>query len=176
MSNALDQDSINNLKASLRGSLIEPGAADYDAARKVYNAMIDKKPRLIARCVDVADVIASVNFARENKLLLAIRGGVLSGRTASAEEIETLATLPPLEVLRGQVLGAIIAPLSSLIGLVNAPLQNLYGLIDARIEQLGGAEETPAEPATPEAPAEEAPEPAAETEETTTEDEEKETE
>src|SRR5436853_7688959 len=75
MSNALDQDSINNLKASLRGSLIEPGAADYDAARKVYNAMIDKKPRLIARCVDVADVIASVNFARENKLLLAIRGG-----------------------------------------------------------------------------------------------------
>jgi FAD/FMN-containing dehydrogenase len=75
MSNALDRDSIKNLKASLRGTLIEPGADGYDEARKVYNAMIDKKPRLIVRCADVADVIASVNFARENRLLLSIRGG-----------------------------------------------------------------------------------------------------
>ena len=75
MSNALDQDSIKNLRASLRGTLIEPGDDSYDDARKVYNAMIDKKPRLIVRCADVADVIASVNFARENRLLLSIRGG-----------------------------------------------------------------------------------------------------
>jgi len=85
----------------------------------------------------VAAAKALADSARETRIL-AIRGGVLSGRTATAEEIESLATLPPLEVLRGQVIGAIIAPLSSLIGLVNAPLQNLYGLIDARIEQLGG--------------------------------------
>ena len=78
---------------------------------------------------------ALADMARESKVL-AIRGGVLEGRIVSAEEVESLASLPPLDVLRGQVLGAIVAPLSSLIGLVSAPLQNLYGLIDARIEQL----------------------------------------
>jgi FAD/FMN-containing dehydrogenase len=75
MSNALDPDSIKNLKARLRGALIEPSDESYDEMRKVYNAMIHKKPRLIVRCADVADVIASVNFARENSLLLAIRSG-----------------------------------------------------------------------------------------------------
>jgi large subunit ribosomal protein L10 len=95
----------------------------------------------------VAAAKALADSARETRVL-AIRGGVMSGRTMSAEEVESLATLPPVEVLRGQVLGAIIAPLSSLIGLVNAPLQNLYGLLDARIEQLGGegAAEAAAEP------------------------------
>ena len=71
----LNEDSIAELKRNLRGRLIQPGDADYDDARNVYNAMIHKKPRLIARCVDVADVILSVNFARENDLLLAIRCG-----------------------------------------------------------------------------------------------------
>src|SRR2546421_8365815 len=75
MSNQFNEDSINKLKASLRGRVIQRGDPDYDEARKVYNAMIDKKPRLIAQCADVADVIACVNFARENELLLAIRGG-----------------------------------------------------------------------------------------------------
>jgi large subunit ribosomal protein L10 len=76
--------------------------------------------------------------------VLEIRGGVLQGRTMSAAEVESLATLPPTDVLRGQVLAAIIGPLSALHGLVSAPLQNLHGLIDARIEQLGGAEAAPA--------------------------------
>src|SRR5438046_4078664 len=71
----LNEDSIADFKRNLRGRLIEPGDEDYDQARKVYNGMIDKKPRLIARCADVADVIRSVNFARENDLLVAIRGG-----------------------------------------------------------------------------------------------------
>src|SRR5881409_3416896 len=71
----LNENSIANFKANLRGRLIEPGDKDYDEARKVYNGMIHKKPRLIARCVDVADVMRSVNFARENDVLLAIRGG-----------------------------------------------------------------------------------------------------
>src|SRR6059036_2430852 len=70
-----NEDSIADFKRNLRGRLIEPGDKDYDEARKVYNGMIDKKPRLIARCVDVADVIRSVNFARENDVLVAIRGG-----------------------------------------------------------------------------------------------------
>src|SRR5437868_4801348 len=71
----LNEDSIADFKRNLRGRLIEPGDKDYDDARKVYNGMIHKKPRLIARCADVADVIQSVNFARENDLLVSIRGG-----------------------------------------------------------------------------------------------------
>src|SRR6059036_2209983 len=71
----LNENPIADFKANLRGRLIQPGDKDYDEARKVYNEMIHKKPRLIARCVDVADVIRSVNFARENDLLVAIRGG-----------------------------------------------------------------------------------------------------
>jgi large subunit ribosomal protein L10 len=109
----------------------------------------------------VAAAKALADSARESRVL-AIRGGVMQGRVLSAEEVQSLATLPPLDVLRGQVLAAIIAPLTAIAGLVNAPLQNLYGLIDARIEQLGGAEEaseeTP-EPA-PEEPTAEVDEPA----------------
>src|SRR4051812_12995134 len=71
----INEDSVTELKQSLRGTVIQPGDADYDEARKVYNAMIHKKPRLIARCTDVADVIQCVNFARENNLLVSIRGG-----------------------------------------------------------------------------------------------------
>ena len=66
---------VGAFKASLRGELIQPKDAGYDAARKVYNGMIDKHPALIAYCADVADVISAVNFGRENKLLVAIRGG-----------------------------------------------------------------------------------------------------
>ena len=66
---------LESLKARLRGELIQPNDNAYDAARKVYNAMIDRRPRLIVRCADVADVMAAVNFARDNNLLLAVRGG-----------------------------------------------------------------------------------------------------
>jgi large subunit ribosomal protein L10 len=132
----------------------------------------------------VAAAKALADSARETNVL-EIRGGVLQGRAMTATEVETLAKLPPEDVLRGQVLGAIVAPLTALAGLLNAPLQNLVGLIDARIEQLGGEEETSPEPeaeATPEpeteaAPAEEEPvaeeEPAADepaAEETTTDE------
>ncbi|HEX7582237.1 MAG TPA: 50S ribosomal protein L10 [Gaiellaceae bacterium] len=157
-------------------------------------------PSAIAFLAAEGDMVAAAkalaDMARESKILV-IKGGVLQGRTMTAEEVESLATLPPLDILRGQVLAAIIAPVTALLGLVTAPLQNLYGLIDARIEQLeaGGdtsasaapaeaapvveetapaeeaapAEEPAAEAETTEAPADEAPEPAA-TEETTTED------
>ena len=86
----------------------------------------------------VAVAKALADSARDTKVL-EIRGGVMQGRTISAADVEELAKLPPFDVLRGQVLGAIIAPLTSLLALVNAPLQNLYGLIDARIEQLQAA-------------------------------------
>ncbi|HEY7187033.1 MAG TPA: FAD-binding oxidoreductase [Vicinamibacterales bacterium] len=71
----LTDTSIGAFKSALRGELIAPGDARYDEARKVYNGMIDRRPRLIARCVDVADVITAVNFGRDNSLPLAIRGG-----------------------------------------------------------------------------------------------------
>ena len=71
--------SIDQLKSSFRGELIQPGDPSYDAARKVYNGMIDKRPRLIARCVDVADVIAAVNFGASNAMLTAVRGGGHNG-------------------------------------------------------------------------------------------------
>ena len=69
----------NALKSHLRGDLIQPGDGNYDEARKLYNAMIDKKPAAIARCVDVADVMACVNHARSNGILLAVRGGGHNG-------------------------------------------------------------------------------------------------
>ena len=87
----------------------------------------------------VAAAKALADSARETRVL-EIRGGVMQGRAMTAAEVESLATLPPEDVLRGQVLGAIVAPLTALAGLLNAPLQNLVGLIDARIEQLGGEE------------------------------------
>ena len=85
---------------------------------------------------------ALADSARDTKVL-EIRGGIMQGRTISSADVEELAKLPSLEVLRGQVLGAVIAPLTSLLALVNAPLQNLVGLIDARVDQLqaeGGGE------------------------------------
>ncbi len=75
MSKPLTAGAMGALKTSLRGPVIEPADPDYAETRKVYNAMIDKKPLAIARCADVADVIACVNFVRENELLLAVRGG-----------------------------------------------------------------------------------------------------
>jgi large subunit ribosomal protein L10 len=104
----------------------------------------------------VAAAKALADSARETRVL-EIRGGIMQGRAVTAAEVETLAKLPPAEVLQGQVLGAIIAPLTALAGLLNAPLQNLVGLIDARIEQLGGEEEAAREPAREAAPAEEVP-------------------
>lgn len=70
---------VEQLRFRMRGEIIQPGDAAYDSARKVYNAMIDKRPALIARCVDVADVIAAVQYGRENKMLTAIRGGGHNG-------------------------------------------------------------------------------------------------
>jgi large subunit ribosomal protein L10 len=97
----------------------------------------------------VAVAKALVDTARETRVL-EVRGGLLEGRPVEPSEIESLAKLPPVDVLRGQVLGAITAPLTAIIGLFTAPLQDLYGLLDARIEQLG--EQQPQAQAPEEAP------------------------
>jgi FAD/FMN-containing dehydrogenase len=72
-------ETIDQFRARLRGELIQPSDPSYDSARKVYNGMIDKRPALIVKCADVADVIACVNYARESKLLVAVRGGGHNG-------------------------------------------------------------------------------------------------
>jgi len=75
----VDENQVQDFQSSLRGRLIRPTDGDYDEVRSLYNAMIDKYPAFIVRCANVADVIQSVNFARANKLLLAIRGGGHNG-------------------------------------------------------------------------------------------------
>ncbi|HVN33012.1 MAG TPA: FAD-binding oxidoreductase [Thermoanaerobaculaceae bacterium] len=71
----LDEGAVSTFKAGMRGKLFRPGEEGYEEARKVWNGMIDRRPALIARCAGVADVIAAVNFAREQRLPIAIRGG-----------------------------------------------------------------------------------------------------
>ena len=69
------EETIQEFKTKLRGSVIDPGSNEYDEVRKVYNGMIDKRPAMLVRCGDVADVIACVNFCRNNNITVAIRGG-----------------------------------------------------------------------------------------------------
>jgi large subunit ribosomal protein L10 len=109
----------------------------------------------------VAVAKALVDAARDTRVL-ELRGGMLEGRPVEADEIESLAKLPPVDVLRAQVLGAVTAPLTGILALFTAPLQDLYGLIDARIEQLQAEGDTPE----PEAEAAPEPEAAPESEET----------
>ena len=110
----------------------------------------------------VAVAKALSDAARDTKILT-LRGGVLSGNAISGTDIESLAKLPPLDVLQAQLVGVIVAPLTQLVAVLNAPLQNLIGLIDARITQLeeGGDVSVATavaveEPAAEEAPGEEA--------------------
>ena len=88
---------------------------------------------------DPAAVAKALRDAATSTKVLAIRGGVLEGVAMSADEVESLAKLPPADVLRAQLVGAIVSPLTTVVALVSAPLRDLVGLIDARIEQLQGA-------------------------------------
>ncbi len=72
---ALSETAVEEFKARLRGQLLQPGDEGHDDARAIFNAMIDRRPALIARCAGVADVIDCVNFARANNLLVSVRGG-----------------------------------------------------------------------------------------------------
>ena len=69
----LTQDMLDGLKMRLKGPVLVPGDADYEESRTVWNAMIDRKPAVVARCLGTADVIECVKFARENDLLLCIK-------------------------------------------------------------------------------------------------------
>jgi large subunit ribosomal protein L10 len=143
----------------LRGKLLEHGArfavvkntltrrAAEAAGTDALLAMLEG-PTAIAFLESDGDPVAVakalVDAARDTRVL-ALRGGLLEGRPVEPGEIESLAKLPPVDVLRSQVLGAITAPLTAIIGLFTAPLQDLYGLLDARIEQLQAQGDTSAE-------------------------------
>src|SRR5262245_4407550 len=108
---------------------------------------------------DMVAVAKALADAAKTTRILTIRGGMLDGSPIGEAEVQNLATLPPVDVLRGQVVGAITAPLMTVVGLISAPVRDLLGLIDARIEQLkeqgdtGSEAEVPvaAEPAAKEA-------------------------
>jgi large subunit ribosomal protein L10 len=110
--------------------------------------------------VAVAKALSTV--ARETQQILVIRGGIMDGRTISEEDVQNLAKLPPADVLRAQLVGAIAAPMSTVVGLFNAPLRDIVGVLQARIDQLEEQGETP-EPGA-EATAEATPEPSPELE------------
>jgi large subunit ribosomal protein L10 len=85
---------------------------------------------------DPAAVAKALAQTAKETNVLTLRGGILEGKALSGEEVDQLATLPPLDVLRGQLVGAVVAPLTQLLALVSAPLRDLHGLVEARIKQL----------------------------------------
>jgi large subunit ribosomal protein L10 len=85
---------------------------------------------------DPVAVAKALADAATSTKVLAIRGGVLEGKSLTAAEVESLAKLPPADVIRAQLVGAIVSPLTTVVALLTAPLRDLVGLIDARIEQL----------------------------------------
>ena len=144
----------------LRTKLIEQGArftvvkntltrrAAEEAGADALLAMLEG-PTAIAFIEAEGDMVAVakalVDSARTTKIL-AIRGGILDGSPIGEEDVRNLAMLPPVDVLRGQVLGAITAPLMTVVGLISAPVRDLIGLIDARIEQLQAQGDTSGRP------------------------------
>jgi large subunit ribosomal protein L10 len=153
----------------LRGELLEHGArftvvkntltrrAAEEAGAEALLALLDG-PTAIAFLESEGDPVAvakALNAAARETRVLEIRGGILDGQEISEGDVKNLATLPPADVLRGQLVSAVSGPLMTIVGLFAAPLRDLVNVIDARIKQLeeqGGAEEI-----NPEAPAEEPP-------------------
>ena len=163
----------------LRGELLKHGArfsvvkntltrrAAEAAGADAVLAMLEG-PTAIAFLESDGDPVAvakALSDAARTTKILVIRGGVLDGKTISADDVENLSKLPPTDVLRAQLVSAIAAPLATVVGIFGAPLRDLVGVIDARIEQLKAQGETVPEPeaaAEPEPEAVAEPEPEAE--------------
>ncbi len=97
---ALTEATVQEFKARLRGQLISPGDAGYEAACRVYNGMINRHPRLIAGCVDAADVIECVKFAGQQHLPLAVRGGGHNGAGLGTCDDGLVIDLSPMRGVR----------------------------------------------------------------------------
>jgi FAD/FMN-containing dehydrogenase len=100
VTSGVEEAQVQAFQASLRGQLIRPGDSNYDEVRAVYNGMIDKRPAFIARCANVADVIRSVNFGRENGLTVAIRGGGHNGPGLGTCDDGLVIDLSPMKGVR----------------------------------------------------------------------------
>jgi large subunit ribosomal protein L10 len=173
----------NKQLEALRDKLLESGArfrivkntltrrAAEQAGAEALLVMLDGPTAIafIESGGDPAAVAKALAATARETNVLTLRGGLLEGKTLSGADVDRLATLPPVDVLRGQLVGAIIAPVTHLLGLVAAPLRDLHGLIDARIEQLGGTSadaEAPAADETSAGTTEATAEPSTETEKT----------
>jgi large subunit ribosomal protein L10 len=156
----------------LRGKLLEHGArftvvkntltrrAAEEAGSDALLALLDG-PTAIAFLESEGDPVAvakALNTAARETRVLQIRGGILDGQQIGEDEVRSLATLPPADVLRSQLVGAVAGPLTTVVGLFTAPLRDLVNVLDARIKQLEeqgeSAEAPPAEEAPPETEAE----------------------
>jgi large subunit ribosomal protein L10 len=141
---------------ALRGQLLEHGArfavvkntltrrAAEEAGVETLLAMLDG-PTAIAFLESEGDPVAvakALSTAARETQVLVIRGGIMEGRAITGDDVQSLAKLPPTDVLRGQVVGAIAGPMTMVVGLFNAPLRDLVGVLQARIEQLEGQGET----------------------------------
>jgi large subunit ribosomal protein L10 len=156
------------LKRGARFSVVKNTLTKRAAEEAGVNSIIEllEGPTAIAFVID-GDMVAvakSLNDTARQTKVLTLKGGILQGQPVGAEEVVRLASLPPADVLQGQVLGAVVGPLNAIVGLFTAPLRDLVGVVDARISQLQEqgetAERTPAE----EPQAAEEPEPTAEAE------------
>jgi large subunit ribosomal protein L10 len=172
----------------LRGQLLEHGArftvvkntltrrAAEEAGAEALLALLDG-PTAIAFLETDGDPVAvakALSTAARDTKVLEIRGGILDGEQIGEDEVKSLATLPPADVLRGQLVSAVSGPLMTVVGLFTAPLRDLVNVLDARIKQLeeqgeaapesepeaepepepqAAAEEAAAEEVSPEAPA-----------------------
>jgi large subunit ribosomal protein L10 len=110
---------------------------------------------------DMVAVAKALNDAARDTKVLTLKGGIMQGTPISADQVKDLASLPPLDLLQGQVVAAIVGPLNAVVNLFSAPLRDFVGVLEARIQQLESEAPAPAEPeASEEEPATE--EPAAE--------------
>ena len=135
---------------ALRGELLQHGArfavvkntltrrAAEDAGVEPLLALLEG-PTAIAFLESDGDPVAAAKAiataARQTQVLV-VRGGMMEGRALTGDDVENLAKLPPADVLRGQLVGALAAPMATVVGLFNAPLRDLVGVLQARIEQL----------------------------------------
>jgi large subunit ribosomal protein L10 len=128
------------LKHGARFSVVKNSLTKRAAEEAGVEALIDllDGPTAIAfvQDGDMVAVAKSLNDTAKQTRVLTLKGGILQGQPVGTDEVVRLASLPPADVLQGQVLGAVVGPLNAIVGLFTAPLRDLVGVIDARISQL----------------------------------------
>jgi large subunit ribosomal protein L10 len=128
------------LKHGARFSVVKNTLTQRAAEEAGVDGLIEllDGPTAIAfvQAADMVAVAKSLNDTAKQTRVLTLKGGILQGQPVGSDEVVRLASLPPADVLQGQVLGAVVGPLNAIVGLFTAPLRDLVGVIDARISQL----------------------------------------